>query len=147
MVLVPVHRRGMQLGGRAGACVGTATVATLAGMKLEDIRVDGARLRKSLERMARIGATPGGGVQRLALSDEDREARDLFVSWLKELDLTVTVDQMGNIFGRRPGSRDDLAPVMSGSHVDSQPKGGRFDGLLGGLSMLVVMRTLKDHKV
>ncbi len=116
-------------------------------MKLEDLRVDGTRLRQSLEQMAKIGATAGGGVQRLALSDEDREARDLFVSWLKELDLTVTVDQMGNIFGRRPGTRDELAPITSGSHVDSQPKGGRFDGILGVLSMLEVMRTLHDHKV
>ncbi|MBW2528530.1 MAG: Zn-dependent hydrolase [Deltaproteobacteria bacterium] len=116
-------------------------------MKGQDLRVDGRRLQESLEKMATIGATPGGGVQRLALSDEDKRARDLFVEWLEELDLAVTVDQMGNIFGRRPGTDDGLATVLSGSHVDSQPKGGRFDGILGVMGMLEVMRTLRDHDV
>jgi N-carbamoyl-L-amino-acid hydrolase len=97
--------------------------------------------------MARIGATPDGGVQRLALSDEDKRARDLLVDWLEELELEVTVDAMGNIFGRRAGCEVDLAPVMSGSHLDSQPRGGRFDGALGVLGMLEVMRTLRDHEV
>jgi N-carbamoyl-L-amino-acid hydrolase len=97
--------------------------------------------------MAKIGATPAGGVQRLALSDEDRRARDLFVQWLKEIDLTVTVDEMGSIFGRRPGKNETLSPVMSGSHVDSQPRGGRFDGILGVMGTLEVMRTLHENKV
>ena len=78
-------------------------------MKIETLRVNGKRLRESLERMAEIGATPGGGVQRLTLTDEDRRARDLFVSWLREIDCTVTVDRMGNIFGRRAGRDDGLA--------------------------------------
>ncbi len=116
-------------------------------MKLGDLRVDGKRLRQSLEEMASIGATLGGGVQRLALSDEDKRARDLLVQWLEGLELAVTVDAMGNIFGRRPGREDELAPVMSGSHLDSQPRGGRFDGALGVLGMLEVMRTLRDQKV
>jgi N-carbamoyl-L-amino-acid hydrolase len=97
--------------------------------------------------MASIGATPGGGVKRLALSDEDKRARDLLVRWLEELELEVTVDAMGNIFGRRAGREDDLAPVMSGSHLDSQPRGGRFDGVLGVMGMLEVMRTLRDQDV
>jgi len=116
-------------------------------MRLEDLRIDGRRLRRSLEEMAAIGATLGGGVERLALSDEDRRARDLLVRWLEELELEVTVDAMGNIFGRRPGRNDDLAAVMSGSHLDSQPRGGRFDGPLGVMGMLEVMRTLRDHEV
>ncbi len=116
-------------------------------MSKQDIRVNGKRLRESLERMATIGGTPGGGVHRLALSDEDKEARDLFVSWLKELDLEITVDEMGNIFGKRPGKNNDLAPVMSGSHIDSQPKGGRFDGILGVMGMLEVMRTIHENKI
>jgi N-carbamoyl-L-amino-acid hydrolase len=111
------------------------------------LRVNGKRLRSTLEEMAKIGATPGGGVQRLALSDEDKKARDLFVRWLKEIDLQVSVDEMGNIFGRRAGRDDSLPPVMMGSHIDSQPRGGRFDGILGVMGALEVMRTLAENKV
>ena len=81
-------------------------------MDLKKLRVNGKRLQQSLEEMAKIGATPGGGVQRLTLTDEDKQARDLFVKWLKELDLEITIDEMGNIFGKRPGKNNDLAPVM-----------------------------------
>ncbi|NNF98820.1 MAG: M20 family metallo-hydrolase [Desulfobacteraceae bacterium] len=116
-------------------------------METKDLRISGSRLRKSLEEMAAIGATPGGGVQRLTLSDEDKVARDLFVKWLRELDLDVTIDDMGNIFGRRAGADNRLAPVMSGSHIDSQPKGGRFDGILGVMGPLEVLRTLHENKV
>jgi len=116
-------------------------------MDITKLRVNGKRLRGSLEEMAKIGATPAGGVQRLALSDEDKKARDLFVRWLKELSLEVTVDEMGNIFGRRPGKNDSLTLVMMGSHVDSQPRGGRFDGILGVMGALEVMRTLHENKV
>ncbi|MFO7707070.1 MAG: Zn-dependent hydrolase [Desulfobacterales bacterium] len=111
------------------------------------LRVNGKRLQSALEEMARIGATPGGGVQRLTLTDEDRQARDLFVEWLREIDCAVTVDEMGNIFGRRPGKDNSLAPVMSGSHIDSQPKGGRFDGILGVMGALEVLRTLHENKI
>ena len=100
-------------------------------MNLKNLRVNGKRLQSTLEQMGKIGATPGGGVQRLTLSDEDQQARDLFVKWLKEIDCEIIIDEMGNIFGRRPGRDNSLAPVMSGSHIDSQPKGGRFDGILG----------------
>lgn len=116
-------------------------------MEPAGLRVNGKRLRNSLERMAEIGATPGGGVQRLTLSPEDKQARGLLVSWLEEADLDVTVDEMGNIFGRRPGTNDGLPPVMAGSHVDSQPKGGRFDGILGVMGALEVVRTLHEHGV
>src|SRR5512136_1095162 len=116
-------------------------------MDTTKLRVNGGRLRASLEEMAKIGATPAGGVQRLALSDEDRRARDLFVRWLKEIDLEVSIDEMGSIFGRRPGRDNRLEPVMSGSHVDSQPRGGRFDGILGVMGTLEVMRTLTENKV
>ena len=116
-------------------------------MDTKKLRVNGKRLRSTLEEMAKIGGTPGGGVTRLALSDEDKQARDLFVKWLKELDLEITVDEMGNIFGRRPGKNNDLPPVMAGSHIDSQPKGGRFDGILGVMGALEVMRTLHENEV
>jgi N-carbamoyl-L-amino-acid hydrolase len=114
-------------------------------MNLKDLRINGPRLRSTLEEMAKIGATPGGGVQRLTLTDEDKRARDLFVTWLKALDLEITIDEMGNIFGKWPGKDNDLAPVMSGSHIDSQPKGGRFDGILGVMGALEVLRTLKEN--
>jgi N-carbamoyl-L-amino-acid hydrolase len=116
-------------------------------MEASKLRINGARLRASLEEMSKIGGTPAGGVQRLALSDEDHRARDLFVKWLKEIGLEVSIDEMGCIFGRRPGRGNDLAPVMSGSHVDSQPRGGRFDGILGVMGTLEVMRTLHENKV
>jgi N-carbamoyl-L-amino-acid hydrolase len=116
-------------------------------MNLKDLRVNGKRLQSTLEEMAKIGATPGGGVQRLTLTDEDKQARDLFVSWLKDLDLEITVDEMGNIFGRRAGKNNDLPPVMSGSHIDSQPKGGRFDGILGVMGPLEVLRTLHENNI
>ncbi len=116
-------------------------------MDLSDLRVNGERLRASLEEMAKIGATPGGGVQRLTLSDEDKRARDLFVVRLEDIGLDVTVDEMGSIFGRRPGKNNDLPPVFSGSHIDSQPKGGRFDGILGVMGALEVMRTLHENNV
>ena len=116
-------------------------------MNTEDLRINGKRLQQTLEEMAKIGATPGGGVQRLTLTDEDQAARDLFVKWLKEIDLDVTIDEMGNIFGRRAGTDNDLPPVMSGSHIDSQPKGGRFDGILGVMGPLEVLRTLHENNI
>jgi N-carbamoyl-L-amino-acid hydrolase len=116
-------------------------------MEPKNLRVNGKRLRSTLEEMAKIGATPDGGVQRLTLTDEDKRARDLFVRWLKEIDCEITVDEMGNIFGRRPGRNNALPPVMSGSHIDSQPKGGRFDGILGVMGTLEVLRTLHEHNV
>ena len=116
-------------------------------MELEDLRVNGERLQSTLEEMAKIGATPGGGVQRLALTDEDKQARDRFVKWLKELNLEITIDEMGNIFGKRAGKNEALSPVMSGSHIDSQPKGGRFDGILGVMGALEVLRTLHANGV
>jgi N-carbamoyl-L-amino-acid hydrolase len=116
-------------------------------MELKDLRINGKRLQNTLEEMAKIGATAGGGVQRLTLSDEDKQARDRFAGWLKELDLEVTIDEMGSIFGKRPGQQNDLPPVMSGSHIDSQPKGGRFDGILGVMGALEVLRTLHENSI
>ena len=116
-------------------------------MKNDQLRINGKRLQDSLEQMAKIGATPNGGVQRLTLSDEDKAARDLFVKWLKELDLEIVIDELGNIFGTRKGKDNTLAPVMSGSHIDSQPKGGRFDGILGVMGALEVVRTLDENNI
>lgn len=84
--------------------------------------------------LAQLGATVKGGVCRLALTDLDRQARDLFVRWCEEAGCTVTVDGVGNIFARRPGRNAALAPVMTGSHIDTQPTGGKFDGCFGVLA-------------
>jgi N-carbamoyl-L-amino-acid hydrolase len=109
-----------------------------------EIRINGERLWNSLMEMAKIGATEKGGVCRLALTDVDKAARDLFVTWCKDAGCTVTIDEMGNIFGRREGKNPELPPVMTGSHIDSQPTGGKFDGIYGVLSGLEVIRTLND---
>lgn len=112
-----------------------------------NLKIDGERLWASLMEMARIGATPKGGVCRLALSDLDRESRDLFVRWCEEAGCRVRVDPMGNIFARREGRDASRAPIATGSHLDTQPTGGRFDGVLGVLAGLEVIRTLNDHAV
>jgi N-carbamoyl-L-amino-acid hydrolase len=112
-----------------------------------ELRVDGRRLWQSLMTMAEIGATPRGGVNRQTLTDLDRDGRDLFRSWCEAAGLTVTVDRMGSMFCRRQGLDDSLAPVMLGSHLDSQPTGGKFDGALGVLAALEVVRTLNDHGI
>ncbi|RQS66872.1 Zn-dependent hydrolase [Burkholderia sp. Bp8963] len=117
------------------------------GVAASGLRVDGARLWDSLMRLARIGATPKGGVCRLALTELDREARDLFVAWANAIGCTVRVDAIGNLFARRAGVRDDLPPVTTGSHIDTQPTGGKFDGNYGVLAGLEVLRTLDDAGV
>ena len=111
---------------------------------MKNIQIKGDRLWDSLMEMAKIGATEKGGNCRLAASDLDKEGRDLFVRWCKEAGCTVTVDKIGNIFARRPGKNNDLPPVMTGSHLDTQPTGGRFDGVYGVLAGLEVVRTLND---
>ena len=109
-----------------------------------NVRINGRRLWDSLMEMARIGATAKGGVCRLALTDVDKAGRDLFVRWCEEAGCSVTVDRMGNIFARRPGRDDSLPPVIMGSHLDSQPTGGKFDGVYGVLAGLEVVRSLND---
>jgi N-carbamoyl-L-amino-acid hydrolase len=107
-----------------------------------DLKVDGDRLWQSLMEMARIGATPAGGCNRQALSDEDKAGRDLFSEWCREIGCELRVDRMGNIFAIRRGENSELPPLMVGSHLDTQPTGGRFDGVYGVLAGLEVLRTL-----
>ncbi|CAN7591683.1 Zn-dependent hydrolase [Pseudorhodoferax sp. LjRoot39] len=110
----------------------------------ESLRVDGHRLWRSLMDLAAIGATPKGGVCRLALSDLDREGRALVTGWAREAGMTVTVDQIGNTFMRRAGRDNALPPVVTGSHIDTQPTGGKFDGNYGVLAGLEVVRRLNE---
>jgi N-carbamoyl-L-amino-acid hydrolase len=107
-------------------------------------RIDGKRLWDSLMGYAEIGATPKGGVRRLTLTETDKRARDRFRAECEALGLTVRVDAIGNMFARRPGRDPRRAPVLMGSHLDSQPSGGKFDGALGVLGGLEVMRSLND---
>ena len=107
-------------------------------------RIDGKRLWDSLMGFAEIGATQKGGVRRLTLTDLDKLARDRFRAECEALGLTVRVDAIGNMFARRPGRDPNRPPVLFGSHLDSQPSGGKFDGALGVLAGLEVMRSLHD---
>ncbi|MFM9926460.1 Zn-dependent hydrolase [Variovorax sp. H27-G14] len=118
-----------------------------AAVDKQVLAIDGKRLWSALMELARIGATPKGGVKRLALTDLDKQGRDLVVAWGKEAGLSITVDQIGNVFMRREGTNPALAPVVSGSHIDTQPTGGKFDGNYGVLAALEVVRTLNDRGI
>jgi N-carbamoyl-L-amino-acid hydrolase len=111
------------------------------------ISIDSNRLWGSLMELAKIGATVKGGVRRLALTDLDGQARDLFIRWCRDAGCAVAVDGIGNIFARRPGKDDRLPPVVTGSHIDTQPSGGKFDGNYGVMAGLEILRTLNDHRV
>ena len=111
---------------------------------MQPLKVDGERLWQSLMDLASIGATPKGGVKRITLTDLDRQGRDRFVEWCKAAGMSIRVDAIGNIFARRPGTDDSLPPVMTGSHLDTQPSGGKFDGAYGVLAGLEVVRRLNE---
>jgi len=113
-------------------------------MSATNLRIDAARLWDSIMETARIGATPKGGVKRLTLTDLDRQVRDWFVAACTAAGCTVRVDELGNIFARRAGRNDALPPIAIGSHLDTQPTGGKFDGIIGVLAGLEVLRTLND---
>ena len=115
-------------------------------MILSNLRINIDRLISRIEGLAEIGAIAGGGVCRMALTDEDRQGRDLVVKWMHELDLEVTVDQIGNVVGIRPG-QESGRPVMTGSHIDTVASGGRYDGNLGVLAGLEVIETLNDSNI
>ena len=111
---------------------------------VESLRIDGERLWDSLMELAKIGATPKGGVCRLTLTDLDRQGRDLVIKWAKDAGMTVTIDKIGNGFMRRAGRNNALPPIVTGSHIDTQPTGGKFDGNYGVLAGIEVARTLND---
>lgn len=111
------------------------------------LQINGERLWSSLMEMASIGGTEKGGCNRQALTDLDKAGRDLFVKWCEEIGCIARVDQMGNLFLRREGTDNDLPPVLMGSHLDTQPTGGKFDGVYGVLGGLEVLRTLHENKI
>ncbi|MDP3278381.1 MAG: Zn-dependent hydrolase [Deltaproteobacteria bacterium] len=112
-----------------------------------NLTINGTRLWDSLMALASIGATPKGGVCRLALTDLDKQGRDLVVSWAREAGLSITTDKIGNVFMRRAGRNNALPPIATGSHIDTQPTGGKFDGNYGVLAGIEVIRTLNDHNI
>ena len=112
-----------------------------------DLHIDGARLWQRLMTLARIGATEKGGVCRIALTDLDRQGRDRFVQWAGELGCSLRRDAIGNLFARRAGADDRLPAIATGSHLDTQPTGGKFDGNFGVLAGLEVLQTLNDAGV
>lgn len=123
------------------------TTAPATTPVLPDVQVKGDRLWQSLMELAQIGATPKGGVCRLTLTDLDRQGRDLVIGWAKDAGLSVTIDKIGNVFMRRAGRNNSLPPIMTGSHIDTQPTGGKFDGNFGVLAGLEVIRTLNDYDI
>jgi N-carbamoyl-L-amino-acid hydrolase len=110
---------------------------------MTNVTIDGERLWSTLMETAQIGGTPKGGIRRLTLSDEDRRVRDWFRAACEAAGCTVTVDRLGNMFARRPGKNPDLPPICMGSHLDTQPTGGKFDGVLGVLAGLEAIRSLQ----
>ncbi|CAN7208952.1 Zn-dependent hydrolase [Acidovorax sp. LjRoot117] len=114
---------------------------------IDSLRINGDRLWASLMELAQIGATPKGGVCRLTLTDLDKQGRDLVTRWAREAGMSVTIDKIGNGFMRRPGRNNSLPPIMTGSHIDTQPTGGKFDGNYGVLAGIEVVRTLNDHGI
>ena len=110
---------------------------------LPNLRIDGARLWGELMETAAIGATQKGGINRLTLTDLDRQVRDWFKARAEKLGCTVTVDSMGAMFARR-GGRAKIPPIAMGSHLDTQPTGGKFDGVLGVLAALEALRTMVE---
>ena len=120
---------------------------TETAVNIDTLRINGERLWASLMELAQIGATKKGGVCRLTLTDLDRQGRDLVLRWAKEAGMSVVIDKIGNGFMRRPGRNNALPPIMTGSHIDTQPTGGKFDGNYGVLAGLEVVRTLNDHGI
>ncbi len=114
---------------------------------MSNATVNGDRLWASLMEMAQIGATAKGGVNRQTLTDGDKQSRDLFIDWCRQAGCSVRIDRLGNIFARRSGRDDTLAPVLAGSHLDTQPSGGKFDGAYGVISALETIRALNDAGV
>ena len=115
--------------------------------KTTNLRINSSRLWDSLMEMAKIGPGIAGGNNRQALTDEDAQGRALFHKWCDEAGLTMGIDQMGTMFARREGTRPDLLPVYVGSHLDTQPTGGKYDGVLGVLAGLEIIRTLNDQGI
>jgi N-carbamoyl-L-amino-acid hydrolase len=114
---------------------------------MTDLRINGTRFWSTVMKSGEIGPGKAGGLRRLALTDDDKVMRDLFVTWCTEAGCAVSVDRVGNIFARRPGTDDHLPPILVGSHLDTQVAGGKYDGIVGVLAGLEVLRTVDENRV
>lgn len=114
---------------------------------IPELKINAERIWNSLMEMAQIGATPAGGSCRLALTELDKQGRDLFVRWCREAGCEIHIDRIGNIYARRPGTDPDALPIATGSHLDTQPTGGKFDGVYGCLAGLEVIRSLNEQGI
>jgi N-carbamoyl-L-amino-acid hydrolase len=122
-------------------------MTTATAIDISSVRINGERLWASLMELAKIGATAKGGVCRLTLTDLDKQGRDLVLAWAREAGMEITIDKIGNGFMRRPGRNNALPPIVTGSHIDTQPTGGKFDGNYGVLAGIEVVRTLNEHGI
>ena len=116
-------------------------------MELKKLRVNGKRIIEAIEASAKIGATVNGGLERCAATDEDKTGRELLMKWFAECGCEVTIDEMGNMFAVKPGKNRDLGAVLTGSHFDTQKPGGRFDGILGVIGGIEVLRILVENNI
>lgn len=121
--------------------------ANKQGKKKPLYNINQERLLSTIEISADYGKLPNGGLCRLALSEEDRQIRNLFMDWMRECHLAVRIDDVGNMYGRRQGTNSDALPVVIGSHLDTQQIGGKYDGILGVMGALEIVRTLNDCKI
>ncbi|MFB5663381.1 Zn-dependent hydrolase [Alteribacillus sp. HJP-4] len=111
------------------------------------MKINRKRVEQRFHQLNQIGMAPDGGITRLSLSNEDKQARDLFVEWLTELGLQITIDDLGNIYGTKPGEDNNRKPIVFGSHFDSVPDGGMFDGVLGVLAGLEIIETIIEKNI
>ncbi|KAI5122147.1 hypothetical protein M0805_000794 [Coniferiporia weirii] len=111
------------------------------------VKINATRLNSDLMKSCQWGATPDGGMNRLTLNDDDKKVREWFISQVKNYGCTVKIDEVGNIFATRPGKNNALPPIGMGSHLDTQPAGGKYDGIVGVLSALEALKTLHDNNV
>jgi len=116
-------------------------------VKTQILEINLQRLLKRIERSSKIGSTEKGGICRLALTHEDKLFRNEFKEYMLNAGLSVTIDDFGNMYGRREGVRSDLEPILIGSHLDTQPLGGKYDGIYGVLTALEIIETLNDYKI
>src|SRR5699024_6619678 len=116
-------------------------------MEKQLLHINLKRLMDHIQVSSTIGALPNGGIRRLALTDEDKEMREIFIDWMKAIDLQVRVDDFGNIYGRKEGKDKHAPAVLIGSHLDTQPEGGKYDGILGVLAGLEVLTVLHENHI